>query len=232
MADSLKPSSTSAAAASAAVAGPTTVSSTGVDEVGINMDTPLSGRWVLWFHKIDDDDFTQANFDQHFTRVDEFATVGDFVRTFHLIQDFTSGMFYLMREGVQPIWEDPAHSNGGFWSYRIPKAKVNSSWFEYCAAMIGNTFTRNAGDMYKITGMSLSPKINNCIIKVWINMERGDRTGPIFRDRLETALIQGGMFKKFQQQGQGSDSVAAVPTMMVGGGGGGGGGSSRRRYAT
>ena len=36
-------------------------------------------------------------------------------------------------------------------------------------ALIGNTLTVDTSDMTYINGISISPKINNCIIKIWIN---------------------------------------------------------------
>jgi hypothetical protein len=81
-----------------------------------------------------------------------------------LKNNFTAGMFFLMREGVLPIWEDEKNKNGGYWSYKVPKKQSNDIWLKLSAALVGNTLT---DDMLTITGISVSPKITNCVMKIW-----------------------------------------------------------------
>ena len=39
-------------------------------------------------------------------------------------------MFFIMREGIEPFWEDPQNVNGGCWSFKISKGNIKKYWTE------------------------------------------------------------------------------------------------------
>jgi hypothetical protein len=83
-----------------------------------------------------------------------------------LNNNFTAGMFFLMKEGIMPTWEDPKNKNGGFWSFKVPKRISNDVWKKLTAGFVGNTLTSNGDYMNSITGITISPKISNCVMKI------------------------------------------------------------------
>jgi len=157
----------------------------------------LSTPYVLWYHDINDKSWTKDSY----KKIELIDTLERFIQIYKLIGDFTHGMFFLMRDGIFPQWEDEQNINGGFWSFKIYKINSNEVWKELTMALIGNTLTsqpdqladpvgglqertsqpdhptdqvgglpertNNAGLMSNITGISISPKIHNCIIKIW-----------------------------------------------------------------
>ena len=40
--------------------------------------------------------------------------------------NFTAGIFFLMKEGIMPLWEDISNSKGGYWSFKVLKKRVLS----------------------------------------------------------------------------------------------------------
>lgn len=86
-----------------------------------------------------------------------------------LCNNFTAGMFFIMKEGILPMWEDPGNANGGFWSFKVPKRNSNDVWKKLTAGLVGNSLTVNSKNMSSLTGISISPKISNCVMKIWNN---------------------------------------------------------------
>lgn len=122
----------------------------------------LKNKWTLWFHRVEDTDWKPESYMNIFT----LNNLKDFHLLFNTIQNFTAGMFFLMKENIMPLWEDINNVNGGMFSYKINKKYANNVWKEIVAECIGNVLSKN---MENINGISISPKLDNCIIKIWIN---------------------------------------------------------------
>lgn len=125
----------------------------------------LSNKWTLWFHKINDNNWKIDSY----RNINTFNSIEYFVVLYREIDNFSAGMFFLMKENILPIWEDEVNKTGGYWSFKVVKHNINSIWKNLSSKMIGNTITKNVDDMSYVNGISLSPKINNCIIKIWLN---------------------------------------------------------------
>jgi translation initiation factor 4E len=155
----------------------------------------LSNTWVLWYHHVNDNDWT----DESYTKLYKIKTIEDFWQIKSTIQTYTSGMFFLMKDDIFPRWEDINNLDGGFWSFRITKKDSDQIWENLLIALIGNTLTKNVDDMESITGVSISPKINNCIVKIWNNSaEKNDIS--ILNDNVQGIILTDSFYKKHQDQ--------------------------------
>jgi len=125
----------------------------------------LSDTWYVWFHHINDTNWNEDSY----TKVCSLKTLEDYYKLVNTIDNYTSGMFFIMKKHVFPRWEDINNMDGGYWTFRIPKKDSNTTWNDVIAYLIGNTLTKKIEDMDTINGISISPKINNCIIKIWNN---------------------------------------------------------------
>lgn len=123
----------------------------------------LSTYWTLWFHKLNDSDWTINSY----VKVCEIKTIESFWETVGTIDSFKYGMWFLMKEDTVPRWEDTIE--GGYWSYKISIQICQEAWIKLCAACIGNTIMVNEDDKDLVCGLSFSPKINNCVIKIFNN---------------------------------------------------------------
>jgi hypothetical protein len=83
----------------------------------------LDDRWALYFHDPDDPLWTLNSYKQ----IGIISTVDDFIEANKAFADLWSkGMFFLMREHIQPLWEDPYNKNGGCFSYKVNKPDVSN----------------------------------------------------------------------------------------------------------
>jgi len=128
-------------------------------------DFPLNDTWVLWFHSITETSFSNNTY----RKVAEVSTIKEFYELFNCFETFNKGMFYLMRKGIFPKWEDTKNIKGGYFSYKISKQISEKVFRELCCSCIGECLTKKFENMKTINGVSYSPKINNTIIKILNN---------------------------------------------------------------
>ena len=121
--------------------------------------------WNVWFHEVENSDYSLKSY----TKLYKIETIKDFCLFINTIPNFTSGMFFLMKEDILPLWETEDNKDGGMWTFKITKKKTDKIWKELMAKTIGMTLTEDPSYMKNITGISISPKISNCIIKIWNN---------------------------------------------------------------
>lgn len=72
-----------------------------------------------------------------------------------------------MKQGIQPVWEDPENENGGFWVLRFPKEKIEAVWRDLCLAAIGENFYQvlKPGDC--LNGITVSIRRTDVVVQVW-----------------------------------------------------------------
>jgi hypothetical protein len=99
-----------------------------------------------------------------------------------------------MRKGINPIWEDPKNRNGGCFSYKVLNKNVSKSWSELTYRIIGDSISNNASFVKSVTGITISPKKNFCIIKIW--MSNCDHQNPANVAPVKGLQTQGCLFKK------------------------------------
>jgi hypothetical protein len=133
----------------------------------LNTDLPL--KYTLWFHSSSDTDWSMASYHEIFS----FSTPEEFWTMNKSLMDrskmLLNGMFFIMRHGIKPMWEDPKNAGGGYISWKLDKPVVADAWENMSALFI----TRDLGEFskYNPTGISISPKKNNNIIKLWVANE-------------------------------------------------------------
>lgn len=123
----------------------------------------LNTNWVLWFHHPNDTNWEEESY----IKIADINSLKDFWNVVNTIPNYLFGMFFLMKTNVFPRWEDINNLDGGYWSFRISKDNANKIWIDLMMAVIGETLTERHKDNEEITGISISPKVNNCIIKIW-----------------------------------------------------------------
>jgi len=130
----------------------------------------IENSWMLWFHHINNNDYTLKSY----TKIFEFNTIEEYLSLINKINNFGSGMFFFMKKDILPIWETEDNITGGYWSFKISKKNINDIWFKLSSQIIGDNIVKNEEDNQYINGISLSPKINNCIVKIWLNQVKSD----------------------------------------------------------
>lgn len=77
-------------------------------------------------------------------------------------------MLFLMRSGITPRWEDPLNRNGGCFCYKIHNKTVYPAWNLLFKFIVTETLSDNKTVNENINGITISPKKNFCIIKIWM----------------------------------------------------------------
>lgn len=138
----------------------------------------LNDTWVLWFHKVNDNNWGLSSY----TKVYEMNTYNDILFIIKGIDNISAGMFFLMKKGISPIFEDENNINGGYWSIRVTKKDSIDYWQKIIYYMCINNITIDKKHENKINGISISPKINNCIFKIWTSDYKNMKTEYMRKD--------------------------------------------------
>ncbi len=159
------------------------------------MEIQLSEKWIIWYHHVSDTNWLEESY----TKLFEIETLEDFWKINNTIRTYTSGMFFVMRENIFPRWEDINNIDGGYWTFRISKKDLDQIWTTLFATLVGNTLTKKIENMDMINGISISPKINNCIIKVW-NNDYNKNDIELLNDQITGLVLGEAFYRKHQDQ--------------------------------
>jgi hypothetical protein len=78
-------------------------------------------------------------------------------------------MFFCMKSGIAPMWEDAKNRDGGCFSYRVANTDVSTAWRKLLATMCANSLTTSAKYESHINGITISPKKRFSVIKIWMD---------------------------------------------------------------
>lgn len=151
----------------------------------------LSKNWTLYSHLSHDTDWSLDSY----KKILKFNSVEETLAILETIPDIMikNSMLFIMKEDIKPIWEDPYNRDGGCFSYKVSNRDVCKGWKNLCYAVVGDTITRDEELLKSINGITISPKKNFCIIKIWIsncnhqsihkiiNIEGLDKKGVLFK---------------------------------------------------
>ena len=128
-------------------------------------DHALSDKWTLWAHLPHDTDWTLKSYKKIF----DFETVEQAITLTETLPEklIKNCMLFIMRDGIQPTWEDERNASGGCFSYKINNKHVKESWSALTYRLAGETITNDPSLSKIINGITISPKKNFCIIKIW-----------------------------------------------------------------
>jgi hypothetical protein len=138
----------------------------------------LKYKWVIWFHKVNDNNWTLESY----SKVFELETYYDILYIINELKNITSGMFFVMKDGIIPIFEDEKNVNGGYWSLRITKKDALDYWEKMIYHLCVDNICINDEHETLINGLSISPKINNCIFKIWTSNFKNMKTDYLRKD--------------------------------------------------
>lgn len=128
---------------------------------------PLNNKWNLYAHLPQDSDWTLKSYHQ----LCQFDTIEKVIAVTEVLPELfiKNCMLFIMREGVTPMWEDVQNRTGGCFSYRINNKYVREVWRDLSYCLAGNSLSSNDIVNRTITGITISPKKNFCIIKIWLS---------------------------------------------------------------
>ena len=151
----------------------------------------LYDKWTLWAHLPHDTDWSLSSYHKIIT----LETIEESLILFETFPEvmIKNCMLFLMRDGINPTWEDTNNRNGGCFSYKINNRTVASCWKNLSYVLLGETLTPPNISKF-ITGITISPKKNFCIIKIWLS--NCDNNDPDIITNIDGLPKYGCLFKK------------------------------------
>jgi hypothetical protein len=142
-------------------------------EMNLTLDTPIpTGEWTLYFHSPREKKWSLETY----TPIVTAKTWNDVFSTLNEITDakLKGGMFFWMRNGIPPLWENHQNIRGGSYSLRGSLETGLEVFLRYMIGAMLGIATTETGDV--IQGVSISPKtldrgnqqsIGFYVIKIW-----------------------------------------------------------------
>lgn len=130
------------------------------------MNLDFTDNWNLWYHH-EKDNWKKEGYRKIY-KITDSEDFWNLYNNFDKIGGITLKQYFLMKNNIAPIWEDPYNKNGGCWSFKIYEDLSIELWEELSIMLVTNEILINKNYDDEIVGLSLSLKKNNyCIIKIW-----------------------------------------------------------------
>nr|QBH73399.1 eukaryotic translation initiation factor 4e [Isotomurus palustris] len=166
-------------------------STTVVEEAELIEDGPkhaLQNKWKFWYFENNKD----KSWEENLRVVSEFYTVEDFWSIYNHIKNAselkTGCSYFVFKDGVKPMWEDPVNRPGGRWLIsfdRRLRPQLDNQWLEVLLCLIGEAFDDDGDDICGVV-VDIRGKMDK--ISVWTsdckNKERILNIGKVIKTRL------------------------------------------------
>ncbi|WOL16921.1 hypothetical protein Cni_G25709 [Canna indica] len=148
---------------------------------------PLKHKFVLWYtQRIPG--VRSASYEDNIKKIMGFSTVEAFWFCYcHLARPSSLPNptdLHLFKEGIRPLWEDPANCNGGKWILRFKKAISSRFWEDLVLALVGDQL--DCAD--DVCGAVLSIRFHEDIISVWYRNASDHKALMVLRDSIKRQL--------------------------------------------
>ncbi len=153
-------------------------------------------KWTLYYHLPNDNDWTINGYKVIMSNIDTIEAVNELIEK---VSENTvkNCMLFVMRNNVEPLWEHPLNKNGGCFSYKILNKYVYSVWNTLFKLLCGESLSNDEVSPH-INGITISPKKNFCIIKIWF--DNFDYQNPEIIETIEHLSLNGCIFKKHKPE--------------------------------
>ena len=132
----------------------------------------LQSQWILWNHGLNDKSWSNDSYKNIFTfnNLNDIKIYND---NLDLLQ-LQNSMYFLMREDIFPTWEDSNNCNGCCASYKISSNDIVNIWYKCIQNILCENLHKNKDNYDIINGISISPKKEFNIIKIWFKRKLKD----------------------------------------------------------
>jgi hypothetical protein len=153
----------------------------------------LNDKWNLYYHLPHDKNWNLSSYTIIMNRIDSVEKVLGLTESIHenIVKNC---MLFVMRDGITPMWEDPRNRNGGCFSYKVINKHVPEVWRDLFYLLCGESLCVNQENSKYLNGITISPKKNFCIIKIWLAADFLQDPNVIIN--IDNLSKQGCLFKK------------------------------------
>eukprot|EP00252_Welwitschia_mirabilis_P003879 TRINITY_DN1395_c0_g1_i1.p1 TRINITY_DN1395_c0_g1~~TRINITY_DN1395_c0_g1_i1.p1 ORF type:complete len:216 (+),score=26.15 TRINITY_DN1395_c0_g1_i1:169-816(+) len=157
---------------------------------------PLQNRFVFWYlRRQPGSRAQQTSYEENMKKIVEFSTVeGFWICYCHFARVSNmpiSTNLHLFKEGIRPLWEDPANCNGGKWIIRLRKAVSGRFWEDLVLAFVGDQLDYSDN----VCGLVLSVRYGEDILSVWNKNASDNQVVMALRDSIKKHLHLPGTYQ-------------------------------------
>jgi hypothetical protein len=166
----------------------------------VSIPTPkhsLHGKWNLYYHLPHDKNWELSSYTTIMNSIDHVEQV---IQLNEMIGEnvVKNCMLFVMRDGITPMWEDPKNRNGGCFSYKVINKCVPEVWKYLFYSLCGESLCVSPEQNAHINGITISPKKNFCIIKIWL--DTSEYQDPNIISQISNLSKQGCLFKRHEPE--------------------------------
>ena len=128
-------------------------------------DLKLQNEWILWNHGLNDKSWANNSYKNIFVYKNLYD-LKIYLDNLDLLQ-LQNSMYFIMRNGIFPTWEDNNNKNGCCASFKILSNDILETWKLLLQNILCENIHKNIQKYDNINGISISPKKEFNIIKIW-----------------------------------------------------------------
>jgi len=146
----------------------------------ISNSTYFKYKWNLYYYCDNNNNWNEDSFEKIYT-IENPNHFWKLYNNWNILGGITNNQFFLMRDKVLPLWEDPININGGCWAYKIHESHSSSLWEDLSMYLVLDELCLSISE--EIVGISISLKKNNiCLIKIWNTNSKNNSLSLINKD--------------------------------------------------
>ena len=155
----------------------------------------LNTKWILWYHSINDTQWNKQSYKNLFkiSNLYELKIMNDNLLKNHL----QNGMFFIMRDGIFPTWEDPDNREGCCISFKISGSVLHEEWNFIINRILTEDILKDRDKYENINGVSIAPKKEFNILKLWLR-EHNDKYDEFIKEYSPNFTKEKALIKKHE----------------------------------
>jgi len=157
----------------------------------------LLDKWNLYSHLPHEKDWSITGYNIIMPKIDSVEQVIVLNESIHE-NIVKNSMLFVMRDGITPIWEDPRNRVGGCFSYKVINKCIPEVWKHLFYLLCGESLCVEPALNAHVNGITISPKKNFSIIKIW--MDTAKYQDPNIITSMPNLMKQGCLFKKHEPE--------------------------------
>jgi Eukaryotic initiation factor 4E len=163
----------------------------------VEQPNSLAFAWNIYYHLPQDKNWTMESYVPIYENI---CCLNSLITINEAISDniIKYCMLFVMKKGITPMWEDKANRDGGCFSFKVINKVVPDVWRTLMYLVCGNSLTKNAAHMQLVNGITISPKKNFSIIKVW--MRDCSLQDPEIMETIPNLIKTGCVFRKHEPE--------------------------------